>query len=81
MMEKRVASVLEEILDLKPRTLHGSTPISTLNLDSLDMVSLIAEIDAVFGVTISPVQIADCERIDDLEALVKPGKSAHSSAA
>jgi acyl carrier protein len=81
MMDSSVTSILEKIRELQPKTLHGNELLSALNLDSLDIVTLIVEIDAVFGVTISPEQIAGCARIEDLANLVRNEKPWRSSAA
>jgi acyl carrier protein len=80
-MEKRVASIIEKIRELQPNTLHGNELLSALNLDSLDIVTLIVEVDAAFGVTISPEQIATCARIDDLAVLIRNEKPPRTAAA
>ena len=80
-MDKSVVSILEEIAQKKPQALRGNESLNSLNLDSLDIVTLIVEIDTAFGVTISPAQYAHCERVDDLAALVGRLRTPGSAAA
>jgi acyl carrier protein len=80
-VEKSVASILEKIRELPPKTLQGNELLSALDLDSLDIVTLIVEVDDAFGVTISPEQIANCKRIEDLANLIRSEKPPRSSAA
>jgi acyl carrier protein len=80
-MEKSIASILEEILELKPKTLRDNDILSSLNLDSMDTINLIADVDSVFGVTISPTNLADCRRIEDLANLIEDRRQRRSSAA
>jgi acyl carrier protein len=80
-MNKSVISILEEIAQRKPHTLRGQDVLNMLNLDSLDIVTLIVEIDTAFGVTISPADYAACERVDDLVKLVHDSAGPRSAAA
>ena len=80
-MAKNVLSILEEIAQKKPNTLRGNEALRDLNLDSLDIVTLIVEIDTAFGVTISPADFANCERVNDLAALVRNAQGPRSAAA
>ena len=79
--QENIDQLLERILELKPRTLRGHEVLRELNLDSLGIVILIKEIDDATGVTISPGQFAQCERIDDLAVLVHKEKGSRSAAA
>lgn len=79
-LDKMVTSILERILELKPRTLKGNEVLRELSLDSLGIVILIKEIDDATGVTISPGQFAQCERIEDLATLIQKEKGTRSAA-
>jgi acyl carrier protein len=80
-MDRSVISILEEVAQRKPHTLRGQDMLNSLNLDSLDIVTLIVEIDTAFGVTISPADYAACERVDDLVKLVHDAAGPRSAAA
>ena len=80
-MAKNVVSILEEIAQRKPHTLRGQDVLNSLHLDSLDIVTLIVEIDTAFGVTISPADYAACECVDDLVKRVHDSAGPRSAAA
>ena len=80
-MEKSVISILEEISQRRPQTLRGQDRLDSLNLDSLDIVTLIVEIDKAVAVTISPSDYADCEHVDDLAKRVHDAAGPRSAAA
>ena len=63
--------LLDELIEVEPGTLTGKEILRDLEgFDSLTVVGFIAMVDEKFDVILSPNQIAKCEEIDDLIALL-----------
>lgn len=62
---------IDELLELAPGTLTGSEPLQAVGWDSLAIIGFMALCDDRFGLQISPLEIRDCETVDELFALVQ----------
>jgi acyl carrier protein len=65
---------LDELLELEPGTVKGSEPLDSFeNWNSLGIISFMALVDDQFGVNLQARQIAECNTIADLVALLGDG--------
>jgi len=67
------AEVLERLRSCLPQRLHGimpETPLSSLGLDSLDLVELLCALDGEFNLSITLEEFESIKTVGELAALV-----------
>ena len=75
MTRKEFLNHLEEIIEADPDTLTGGEMLTDLKKwDSLAIVGFIAMVDEKFGIILAGKDIQACKSIEDLMALVGPGR-------
>jgi acyl carrier protein len=73
MTTQDVLRVLEEVLELAPRTLTGRERLRDLEAwDSLSTMLFIARADAVFGVPLQGERVFRCRTVEELVRLLGP---------
>ena len=61
---------LAEILEVEPAEIAPNFNVKEAGWDSLAVVSTIALIDDVFGLTVHPNKLGQCETVADIEKLI-----------
>lgn len=70
MKEPDFLVLMEELLEMEPKTLSGSDVLSSLAVwDSFAIISFMAFADEQFGARLGASQIAACRTVTDLEHL------------
>lgn len=65
-------ALIEEILELDPKSVRGDQPFRDLEgWDSMAVLNFIAMMDEQFEIVISPKDLAACVVVDDLARLAK----------
>lgn len=71
MTKAEFLNMIDDILELSPGTLKGDESLKSLeNWDSLAVVSFIASVHALLGVTLEPKKLKACTSVPELMALV-----------
>lgn len=67
---------MAEILELEPSEIRPDLSLEEVSWDSLAVVSTIALVDDVYGVTLNPNALAECSTIADIERLAEAERDA-----
>lgn len=67
---------MAEILEIEPSEIRPDLSLEEVSWDSLAVVSTIALVDDVYGVTLNPNALAECSTISDIERLAEAGRDA-----
>lgn len=67
---------MAEILEIEPAEVRPDLSLEEVSWDSLAVVSTIALVDDVYGVTLNPNALAECSTIADIERLAEAGRDA-----
>ncbi len=67
---------MAEILELEPDEIRPDLSLEEVSWDSLAVVSTIALVDDVYGVTLNPNALAECSTIADIERLAEAERDA-----
>jgi acyl carrier protein len=67
---------MAEILEIEPSEIRPDLSLEDVSWDSLAVVSTIALVDDVYGVTLNPNALAECSTIADIERLAEAGRDA-----
>lgn len=67
---------MAEILEIEPSEIRPDLSLEEVSWDSLAVVSTIALVDDVYGVTLNPNALAECSTIADIERLAEAGRDA-----
>jgi acyl carrier protein len=67
---------MAEILEIEPADVRPELSLEDVTWDSLAVVSTIALVDDVYGVTLNPNALAECATIGDIERLAEAGRDA-----
>jgi acyl carrier protein len=67
---------MAEILELEPDEIRPDLSLEEVSWDSLAVVSTIALVDDVYGVTLNPNALAECSTIADIERLAEGERDA-----
>ena len=67
---------MAEILEIEPSEIRPDLSLEEVSWDSLAVVSTIALVDDVYGVTLNPNALAECKTISDIERLAEAGRDA-----
>lgn len=71
-MKKEIIKIIANIAEVPARSLSGSTNLaSDLELDSLDLVTLISEIETKYNLEIPDKEIKKIQTIDDIVAYLE----------
>lgn len=71
-MKKEIIKIIANIAEVPARSLSGSTNlVSDLELDSLDLVTLISEIETKYNLEIPDKEIKKIQTIDDIVAYLE----------
>jgi acyl carrier protein len=63
-----VCSAIGQACNCPVEAVTPSTPLVTLNIDSLTLVALVAQVEAIYGVDLSAeelISLTDCARVSD----------------
>jgi acyl carrier protein len=67
---------MAEILEIEPSEIRPDLSLEEVSWDSLAVVSTIALVDDVYGVTLNPNALAECSTIADIERLAEAERDA-----
>lgn len=62
---------LAEILEIEPGEVHPGLRLEEVNWDSMAIVSTIALVDDVYGVTLNPNELTACKTVADIKRLAE----------
>ncbi len=66
---------MEEALRAAPGSIHDGSSFKNLpGWDSIAALSIIAVVDEDYGITLEARELADCETVGDLVALIEKGR-------
>lgn len=70
MERSQLLQLIDELLELEPGTVNGTSRLEDVGWNSLAVVGFIAMVDENFGIAVSPSAIARSETVDDLVRLL-----------